>query len=104
MYTRKVRGPRDDPCGSTNHLMHYLERFTTAYISIFLHFTHTWALATYFTTGIRDIPTEAPLLNEHAHDIEEGQNHIEATMDTSQSDSIPEVKGEKLFLTKQRDW
>ena len=27
-------------------------------------FTHTWAHATNFTTDIRNIPTEAPLLNE----------------------------------------
>ena len=26
-------------------------------------FTHTWVHATNFTTGIRDIPTEPPLLN-----------------------------------------
>ena len=36
-------------------------------------FTHTWAPATNFTTGIRNIPTEPPLLNEHAYGIEEGQ-------------------------------
>ena len=63
-------------------------------------FTQTWALATYFTTGIRDIPTEPPLQNEHAHDIEEEQNHIETTMDTSQSGSILEVKGKKAVPSK----
>ena len=36
-------------------------------------FTHTWAHATNFTTGIRNIPSEPPLLNERAHGIEEGQ-------------------------------
>ena len=36
----------------------------------------------------------------YAHAIEEGQNHIEATTNTSQSGSIPEVKGEKTVPNK----